>query len=174
MTADQLWRALVTSGATHVVGLPDTMTGPIFARNSRPRPSHDGPGVINVCREGEAYGIAAGLWAGGAWPVVLIQSTGLFESGDALRSFALELESPLDLLIGWRGRSGKLNAGTLDTARDLLEPTLAAWRIPYESCAQAGHSTLESSEPDIERRLVGWLKSGRPRERGVRAWLIPH
>lgn len=173
MTADQLWRALVTSGVTHVVGLPDTMTGPIFARNSQPQPSHEGPGVINVCREGEAYGIAAGLWAGGAWPVVLIQSTGLFESGDALRSFALELESPLDLLIGWRGHSGKLNAGTLDTARDLLEPTLAAWRIPYETLAASSRSTHEPNGPDIEQQLAAWLKSGRPRDRGVRACLIP-
>ena len=173
MTADQLWRALVTSGVTHVVGLPDTMTGPIFARNKQSRPSNEDPGVINVCREGEAYGIAAGLWAGGAWPVVLIQSTGLFESGDALRSFALELETPLDLLIGWRGRSGKLNAGTLDTARDLLEPTLAAWRIPYESLADHGVSTTDPNSPDIEQPLASWLKSGRPRERGVRACLIP-
>ena len=173
MTADLLWRALVTSGVTHVVGLPDTMTGPIFARNSQSRPSHDVPGVINVCREGEAYGIAAGLWAGGAWPVVLIQSTGLFESGDALRSFALELEAPLDLLIGWRGRLGKLNAGTPDTARDLLEPTLAAWRIPYDSLADPSVPTREPNEPDTEQQLAAWLKSGRPRERGVRACLIP-
>ena len=42
--------------------------------------------VVRVCREGEAWEVAAGLHLGGATPIVMIQCTGLFESGDALRN----------------------------------------------------------------------------------------
>ena len=37
--------------------------------------------IIPVCREGEAMAVAAGLWVGGAKPVILIQNTGLLNLG---------------------------------------------------------------------------------------------
>lgn len=156
--AADLWEAFRQAGVTHVVGLPDTQTDRLFARRFGA-----GPTVVSVCREGEAFGIAAGLWAGGCRPVILIQSTGLFEAGDALRSFHLELETPLDVVVGWRGHSGKLNAGTPDTAAPLLLPTLDAWRIPYE--------VIDSAEPVAS--LATSLNERSGRERGVVARLVP-
>lgn len=154
-----LWDRLSELRVTHVIGLPDTETGPIFARG---QDASSSPRVLTVCREGEAYGIAAGIWAGGGWPIVLIQSTGFFEAGDALRSVAHELDMPLDLIIGWRGRLGKLNAGYPDTARDLLEPTLHAWRIEYEIMMEPDHHDLA----DALRQYQG-------RSCGSRAYLLP-
>ena len=48
-------------------------------------------------------GIAAGLHLGGKTPVVLIQNTGLFESGDVLRGNVLNLQMPLLLMVGVSG-----------------------------------------------------------------------
>ncbi|MGE0605856.1 MAG: thiamine pyrophosphate-binding protein [Pirellulales bacterium] len=156
--ADAFLQALAQAGITHVVGLPDTETGPVFDQ-----PARHGPRVITVCREGEALALAAGLWGGGARPVVLIQSTGFFESGDSLRSVAHEMDVPLDLLIGHRGHSGKLNAGYPDTAPLYLPPLLQAWNIP----------TVELKESEDFEELTVLLKEGAARTRGVRAILIP-
>ncbi len=49
--------------------------------------------LVRVCREGEAWEVAAGLHLGGATPLVMIQCTGLFESGDAIRNVAARLEA---------------------------------------------------------------------------------
>lgn len=158
MQAEELWNALRSADVTHVVGLPDSQSDRLFAGRLGP-----GPRLLRVCREGEAFGIAAGLWAGGARPVVLLQNTGLLEAGDALRSFHLEMLAPLDLLVGWRGRSGKLNAGHPDTATDLTVPTLEAWRVPWRLIDGP------TAADDLARDLL----AGRNRDRGAAARLLP-
>src|SRR5438128_7100418 len=85
-------------GITHIVWVPDTTIGPWEAAleaSSRLR-------LIRVCREGEAWPLAAGLHLGGQTPLVVMQSTGLFESGDALRNVHFDLKLPLWALIGVR------------------------------------------------------------------------
>ena len=62
---------------THVVWLPDSETNFLFQLLTN-EPSLD---LIPVCREGETMAIAAGLWVGGKKPLVLIQNTGIYESG---------------------------------------------------------------------------------------------
>ena len=90
--------AMQDCGVTHVVWLPDSESHYMYdALNASPL--H----LVPVCREGEAFGIAAGLHLGGKTPVVLIQNTGLFESGDVLRGNILNLQMPLLLMVGYRG-----------------------------------------------------------------------
>src|SRR5207244_12651604 len=81
-------------------------------------------------REGEAWEIAAGLHLGGANPLVLIQCTGLFESGDALRNVVHDWKLPIFAIIGYRSF---LNQETLpgDTCLVFTEPILDAWKIDY-------------------------------------------
>src|SRR5436305_9479275 len=89
---------LVRSGVTHIVWIPDSTIGtwePAIL-------SQPGLTLIRACREGEAIAIAAGLWLGGAKPVVIIQCTGLFEAGDALRNVVHDLGIPLFVIIGVR------------------------------------------------------------------------
>src|SRR5437763_1601373 len=83
------------------------------------------------CREGEAWEIAAGLHLGGASPVVLIQCTGLFESGDALRNVLHDWKLPIFSIIGYRSY---LSQDTLpgDTSLVFTEPVLSAWNIDYK------------------------------------------
>jgi len=104
--------------------------------------------VVSVTREGEAFAIAAGLWVGGKIPVILIQNTGLLESGDALRGTVLRMRVPLLCLITCRGYAKfsalkasiapgaadaeLLSRPDLDSIALLTEPTLRAWSIPFE------------------------------------------
>src|SRR5207244_2961061 len=67
-------------GVTHVVWRPDSETGYMYTAMLESDLT-----LVPVCREGESIAIAAGLIMGGQRPVVLIQSTGFYESGDSVR-----------------------------------------------------------------------------------------
>jgi len=113
-------------GITHVVTVPDSTIGPwqeAIEQHGRTR-------VVRVCREGEAWQVAAGLQLGGKTPLVMIQCTGLFESGDALRNALHDWKLPIFSIIGYRSY---LNQDTLpgDTCLVFTEPVLDAWRIDY-------------------------------------------
>lgn len=113
-------------GFTHVLMIPDTESRLLYEAVRRAALS-----LITPCREGEAIAIAAGLWAGGRKPLVVIQNTGLMEAGDALRGCGLGPRVPLRLVVGWRGYAGA-TAGRvpIDSAYTYTEPLLAAWGIP--------------------------------------------
>ena len=85
--------------ATHVVGLPDNSTVKLFALLREERDIR----LVSATREGEAFAIASGLWIGGKVPVVLVQNTGFFESGDSFRGTAMRMRVPLVCLITYRG-----------------------------------------------------------------------
>ena len=86
--------------------------------------------LVQVCREGEAWAIAAGLYLGGARPVVMIQCTGLFEVGRRAAKCPLQLQIPLFSLIGYRSYLSQ-TAIPNDSARTFTEPILKAWGIDY-------------------------------------------
>jgi sulfopyruvate decarboxylase subunit alpha len=113
---------LVGLGITHVVWLPDSALGPWEWALHRPGTLE----LVRVCREGEAWAIAAGLYLGGRRPLVMIQNTGLFESGDAMRNVLFDLRLPLLALVGYRSY---LVPGSADSARRFTEPILAAWGL---------------------------------------------
>ena len=54
------------------------------------------------------------LAVGGAKPVILIQNTGLQESGDSLRGWAIGMNIPVVLMVGYRGYTH--HGDNLDTA----------------------------------------------------------
>lgn len=123
-SAEQVADTLVGLGITHVVWLPDSALG-LWER------ALDRPGVlelVHVCREGEAWAIAAGLHLGGCRPLVMIQNTGLFESGDALRNVLFDLKLPIMALVGYRSY---LVPDSTDSARRFTEPILDAWGLDY-------------------------------------------
>jgi hypothetical protein len=139
--ATSLLRALEREGVTHVIGLPDNATAPLFTLLAK----HPRIALVSVTREGEAFGIAAGLWMGGKEPVVLVQNTGLLESGDALRGTLTRMGIPLVILVGWRGFGSlrgrdpravtsareDLVRADVDSVALLTLPTLVAWGIPF-------------------------------------------
>jgi sulfopyruvate decarboxylase subunit alpha len=118
---------------THVVLIPDSTIGLWDDALSR-TPSLR---LVRACREGEAWEIAAGLHLGGARPLVLIQCTGLFESGDALRNVVHDWKLPVYAMIGYRSY---LNQDTIpgDTCLVFTEPILDAWRVDTLLVTDAG------------------------------------
>jgi sulfopyruvate decarboxylase TPP-binding subunit len=131
MFAGEEIASLLTSlGVTHVVTVPDSTIGRWEAAIER-----SGMSLVRVCREGEAWAVAGGLYLGGASPLILIQCTGLFESGDALRNMLHDWKLPLYSIIGYRSY---LNQDTLpgDTTLVFTEPILTAWQIDVRLITQ--------------------------------------
>lgn len=149
-------------GVSHVVTVPDNTSAPILsalerlaASVSKGEETGGGsdsgggpcPRLLLATREGEAMGIASGLWLGGAHPIVLIQNTGLLEAGDGLRGTASRMGAPLVLLVTARGFAKARAAGIpvedgitgrdilvredLDSVAHMTEKTLLAWGIPF-------------------------------------------
>ena len=140
-----LLQALERAGITHVLGIPDNTSAPLFDALE----DHPTLRLVHVTREGEAFAIASGLWLGGAMPMVVIQNTGLLESGDALRGTAVRMGAPIPFVVTGRGYAkmeaaglvpgGPLDAELLtnpdvDSVALLTEPTLTAWGIPFVRC----------------------------------------
>jgi sulfopyruvate decarboxylase subunit alpha len=119
--------ALKSCGITHVVWIPDSELGTWDAALS----SADGLTLIRVCREGEAFTLAAGLHLGGMKPIVLVQCTGLFEAGDALRNVLFDMKLPLFFVVGVRSYYAHQQGTTADTCPVFTEPILRAWQVPY-------------------------------------------
>jgi sulfopyruvate decarboxylase subunit alpha len=134
------------AGVTHVVGIPDNASGRLFSEVA----SHPTITLVTVTREGEAVALASGLWIGGASPLVVIQNTGLLESGDSIRGTAMRMGAPIPMLITGRGYAKMERAGVsptelrtvelmtraeVDSAALLTEPTLDAWGVPFRRCS---------------------------------------
>jgi sulfopyruvate decarboxylase TPP-binding subunit len=126
-------RHLEAAGFSHAVWIPDSAVGPWEAAlAASPKLK-----LIRPCREGEAIGIAAGLMLGAARPVVVIQCTGLFEAGDALRNVVHDLGLPLKLIVGVRSYRAYAAGQSKDNCPAFTEPILKAWQVPYTLLADA-------------------------------------
>ncbi|HLJ97208.1 MAG TPA: thiamine pyrophosphate-binding protein [Gemmataceae bacterium] len=119
--------ALKECGITHVVWIPDSELGTWEPALSASKDFQ----LIRVCREGEAMAVAAGLLLGGQRPIVIIQCTGLFEAGDALRNTVHDMKLPLFLIVGLRNYYAFQQGTTRDTCPIFTEPILRTWQIPY-------------------------------------------
>lgn len=123
----EIVRELVQLGITHLIWIPDSVIGQ-WEEDVESSPIE----LVRICREGEAWPLAAGLSLGGARPLVAMQTTGLFESGDALRNIVYDLKIPVFAIIGARAW---LDRASDDTARRFAEPILRAWGIDYVTIA---------------------------------------
>ena len=134
------------NGVTHVVWLPDSETNFMYEQMVADPTLN----LVPVCREGESMAIAAGLWIGGKKPVVLIQNTGMFESGDSIRGLSLDINFPLVMMIGYRGWTR--HGVTSDSAARFTEPILHAWGINYY---------LVETDEDVERISIAFEEAER-------------
>ena len=170
LSAGSVLNALRFHGITHVVGIPDNTSAPLFDALQ----GEESPRLITVTREGEAFALASGLWLGGGSPVVVIQNCGLLEGGDGLRGTAVRMSVPLPIIVTGRGYAKMERAGVssskpltrhlltrpdLDSVALMTEPTLDAWGIPWDRCGRdddpgAAVATLVRKAMDRERPVV--------------------
>jgi sulfopyruvate decarboxylase TPP-binding subunit len=141
--------ALETCGTTHVVWIPDSHLGTWEAALVQSNSIR----LIRPTREGEAIAIGGGLILGGARPVAVIQCTGLFEAGDALRNIVFDLKLPLVLIVGVRSYLAHQAGTSLDNCPIFTEPILDAWKLPHTMLdpIRNGPSDLIAAVRSIQR-----------------------
>ena len=142
------------NGVTHVVWLPDSETNWLFLL-MKEDPSLT---LVGVNREGLAFSAASGIYAGGKTPLILIQNTGLMESGDSMRGWAMQMEVPVVLMVGYRGYTR--HGVNKDTAATYTERFLNAFNIQYylvEEDGDAERISIAFAEAKKTKRPVAVL-----------------
>ena len=139
------------NGVTDIVWLPDSETNWLFLLMQADPDLR----LVGVTREGHAASIAAGLHAGGRKPMILIQNTGMMESGDSIRGWLLGLKVPVVLMVGYRGYTR--HGVNTDTAATYTERFLMAFNLSYylvENDADADRITVAFQEAERTQKPV--------------------
>ena len=123
--ADGLW----AGGCRHVVYVPDNPLSHIL---SALRTNHPDVQTLLATREEEAVGIAAGLYLGGGRPALLMQSSGLGNTLNALGSLLLAYQIPALLIVSMRGDAGEWNWAQVPMGR-AVGPVLDAFGVQHLS-----------------------------------------
>jgi sulfopyruvate decarboxylase subunit alpha len=129
----------------NLVFLPDTVMGRLLALAEE----DDFFRLASVHREEEAVGILAGLFMGGQRGAMLVQSSGLGNSLNALGSLAMAYHIPFPLLVSLRGELGEFNPAQLQMGR-AVPGCLDALYIPHVTLRDTDH---------LETILSGALKT---------------
>jgi sulfopyruvate decarboxylase subunit alpha len=124
---------LHAAGSRHVVYVPDNPLSHVLAvlRDRFP----DVHTTI-ATREEEAFGIAAGLYLGGQRPTVMLQSSGLGNSINALTSLIVPYQIPMLIVISMRGDAGEWNAAQVPMGR-AVQPICHAIGVPVTRAESA-------------------------------------
>ena len=144
LTPETVLAQMTKNGVTHVVWLPDSETNWLFLL-MKAEPSLT---LVGVNREGLAFSAASGIYAGGKTPLILIQNTGLMESGDSMRGWAMQMEVPVVLMVGYRGYTR--HGVNRDTAATYTERFLNAFNIQYY---------LVEQDSDAERISIAFAEA---------------
>jgi sulfopyruvate decarboxylase alpha subunit len=129
----------------NLVFLPDTVMGRLLAL-AEADPYFR---LIGVHREEEAVGILTGLYFGDQRGAMLVQSSGLGNTLNALGSLAMAYRIPFPMLVSLRGELGEFNPAQLQMGR-AVPGCLDALTIQ--------HLTIRS-ELDLATILSGALKT---------------
>jgi sulfopyruvate decarboxylase alpha subunit len=125
---------LHASGCREVIYVPDNPLSHILRVLARDYPDMR---ATLATREEEALGIAAGLYLGGARPALMMQSSGLGNTLNALGSLLVAYQIPALFIISMRGDPGEWNWAQVPMGRAVV-PVLNAFGIQ--------HAAIERSE----------------------------
>lgn len=145
---------ITTNGVTHVVWLPDSETNWLYVLMKAEQSLR----LVPVSNEALAFSAAAGLSFGGGVPLILIQNTGMMDSGNSLRGWTIDLSIPVVLMVGYRGWTR--HGVTRDSAAVYTERFLDAFGINYylvESDADSERISLAFDEARRTARPVATL-----------------
>jgi len=93
--------------------------------------------LLLATREEEAFGIAAGLYLGGRRPAVMLQSSGLGNSLNALTSLLIPYRIPALIVVSMRGDDGEWNSAQMPMGR-AVRSILDAIGIGHVTAESAG------------------------------------
>jgi sulfopyruvate decarboxylase subunit alpha len=102
------------AGSRHVVYVPDNPLSHVLRVLTDTFPDVR---TTLATREEEAFGIAAGLYLGGVLPTVMLQSSGLGNSLNALTSLLLPYKIPVLMIVSMRGDAGEWNDAQVPMGR---------------------------------------------------------
>jgi sulfopyruvate decarboxylase subunit alpha len=110
-TPPPVWAAgvcagLHAAGSRHVVYVPDNPLSHVLRVLNE---SYADVTTTIATREEEAFGIAAGLYLGGQRPTVMLQSSGLGNSINAITSLLVPYQIPALVIISMRGGDTEWN-----------------------------------------------------------------
>ena len=160
MSFEPRWAAAVceglrAAGSRHVVYVPDNPLSHVLRILGN---EHADVRTTVATREEEAFGIAAGMYLGGARPTVMLQSSGLGNSLNALTSLLIPYKIPALVIISMRGDIGEWNDAQVPMGR-AVRAICDAIGIP--------HATAETPETTAATvRLAGETAFG-TRQLGV-------
>lgn len=112
--ASAVCAGLELAGCRDVIYVPDNPLGHVLKHLAA---SHPNIRTTLATREEEAFGIAAGVYLGGGRPAVLLQSSGLGNSLNALGSLLIPYEIPVLLIVSMRGEPGEWNRAQVPLGR---------------------------------------------------------
>ena len=138
MTADPQWASgvcegLHAAGSRHVVYVPDNPLSHVLRILGERFPDVT---TTLATREEEAFGIAAGMYLGGARPTVMLQSSGLGNSLNALTSLLVPYQIPVLAIVSMRGDPGEWNAAQVPMGQ-AVAPICRAIGVPVSSAESA-------------------------------------
>ena len=160
MSFEPRWAAAVceglrAAGSRHVVYVPDNPLSHVLRILGN---EHSDVRTTVATREEEAFGIAAGMYLGGARPTVMLQSSGLGNSLNALTSLLIPYKIPALVIISMRGDIGEWNDAQVPMGR-AVRAICDAIGVP--------HATAETPETTAATvRLAGETAFG-TRQLGV-------
>ena len=145
--ARQLHDAIKALGVTHILTVPDTHQKSLLASLRTDTEME----FVTLSTEDEAICVNAGLWMGGAQPLVIIQNVGLFAGMNALRGVAIDMRVPTCLLTGQYGRDvTKPVAENRASAVRLMEGMMSSIDVPFYNIDRPD---------DVSLLAKGWEKS---------------
>jgi sulfopyruvate decarboxylase subunit alpha len=122
------------AGSRDVVYVPDNPLSHVLAELAGRYPDVR---LVLATREEEAIGIAAGLYLGGRRPTVMMQSSGIGNSLNAITSLVLPYQIPMLIVVSMRGDAGEWNIAQVPMGR-ALRAVFDAVGIP--------HTTVDSAQ----------------------------
>ena len=149
LSPETVLQQMKQNGVTDIVWLPDSETNWLYLLMQADPDLR----LVGVTREGHACSIAAGLYAGGRKPMILIQNTGMMESGDSIRGWLMGLQVPVVLMVGYRGYTR--HGVNTDTAATYTERFLMAFNLSYY---------LVENDGDADRISVAFQEAERTRK----------
>jgi sulfopyruvate decarboxylase subunit alpha len=160
MSLEPPWAAAVceglhTAGSRHVVYVPDNPLSHVLRILGS---TYRDVRTTVATREEEAFGIAAGMYLGGARPTVMLQSSGLGNSLNALTSLLIPYKIPALVIVSMRGDVGEWNDAQVPMGRAIRSicDAIAAPHVTAEDSDSTAATVRLAGETAFGTRQIGF------------------